>query len=91
MVIVPAHKRVAEVAAVFATIGRRINVSFGGSMALVVEKSTLELLLLDGRSRVTCWLVHTLGKPVEHVCATPSFALGYRRWVVVNEADTLLA
>jgi ATP-dependent RNA helicase DDX51/DBP6 len=92
VVVVPTRELVAQVSAVAGSVGAGSGIKVGtavGSRALAAEQG----LLVDGRdgsSKVDV-LVTTPGRLVEHVQNTKGFTLQHVRWLVIDEADRLLA
>lgn len=91
VVVVPTRELVSQVfsTAVSLTSGTGLKVGTGiGSKALAAEQTLL--IDPDTGSKVDI-LITTPGRLVEHIKNTPGFCLKWVKWLVIDEADRLLA
>ncbi|KAH8146429.1 uncharacterized protein LAJ45_09622 [Morchella importuna] len=91
VVVVPTRELVSQVfsTAVSLTSGTGLKVGTGiGSKALAAEQALL--IDPDTGSKVDI-LITTPGRLVEHIKNTPGFCLKWVKWLVIDEADRLLA
>ncbi|KAI5844780.1 ATP-dependent RNA helicase dbp6 [Tricharina praecox] len=95
IVVVPTRELVQQVNSTAVSISSGTGLKIGtaiGSRSLAVEQGLLVAEEDDGSvvSKVDI-LITTPGRLVEHVRATPGFDLTWVKWLVIDEADRLLA
>lgn len=95
VVVVPTRELVSQVFATASSLSSGSGVKVGtavGSRALVVEQGLLVGVGHDNtiHSKVDI-LITTPGRLVEHIKSTPGFSLQWVKWLVIDEADRLLA
>lgn len=95
VVVVPTRELVSQVFSTASSLTSGSGIKVGtavGSRALVAEQ---ELLVGIGHDNTTHSkvdiLITTPGRLVEHIKSTPGFSLNWVKWLVIDEADRLLA
>ncbi|PUU73981.1 P-loop containing nucleoside triphosphate hydrolase protein [Tuber borchii] len=93
VIVVPTRELVSQVHAVARSLSTGTGLKIGtavGSKALPLEQAQLVGEDGNGGSKIDV-LVCTPGRLVEHIKATKGFTLKFLKWLVIDEADRLLA
>lgn len=95
VVVVPTRELVSQVFSTASSLSSGSGIKVGtavGSRALVAEQGLLVGVGNDNttHSKVDI-LITTPGRLVEHIKSTPGFSLHWVKWLVIDEADRLLA